>query len=48
MFGSDYPSMPYERLFREWDEIGYTVDILEKFYHRNAEEILGLYYSFGF
>ena len=42
MFGSDYPSMPYERLFREWDEIGYTVDILEKFYHRNAEEILGL------
>ena len=42
MFGSDYPSMPYERLFREWDEIGYPVDILEKFYHRNAEEILGL------
>ena len=42
MFGSDYPSMPYERLFREWDEIGYTVDILEKFYHGNAEEILGL------
>ena len=42
MFGSDYPSMPYERLFREWDEIGYTVDILEKFYHKNAEEILGL------
>ena len=42
MFGSDYPSMPYERLFREWEEIGYTVDILEKFYHGNAEEILGL------
>ena len=42
MFGSDYPSMPYERLFREWDEIGYAADILEKFYHRNAEEILGL------
>ena len=42
MFGSDYPSMPYERLFREWDEIGYTVDILEKFYLKNAEEILGL------
>ena len=42
MFGSDYPSMPYERLFREWDEIGYTVDILEKFFHGNAEEILNL------
>jgi len=42
MFGSDYPSMSYERIFREWDEIGYSIDILEKFYHGNAEEILGL------
>ena len=42
MFGSDYPSMPYNRLFREWSEIGYTEDILEKFYHKNAEDILGL------
>lgn len=42
MFGSDYPSMSYERIFREWDEIGYNADILEKFYHGNAEEILGL------
>jgi hypothetical protein len=42
MFGSDYPSMPYERLFREWGEIGYTDEILEKFYHKNAEELLGL------
>ena len=42
MFGSDYPSMPYERIFREWEEIGYTTKILEKFYHGNAEEILGL------
>ena len=42
MFGSDYPSMPYERIFREWGEIGYSDEILEKFYHGNAEEILGL------
>lgn len=42
MFGSDYPSMPYERIFREWSEIGYDDEILEKFYHRNAEAVLGL------
>jgi predicted TIM-barrel fold metal-dependent hydrolase len=42
MFGSDYPSMPYERIFREWGEIGYTDDVLEGFYHGNAERVLGL------
>jgi predicted TIM-barrel fold metal-dependent hydrolase len=42
MFGSDYPSLPYERLFREWGEVGFSSDMLEKFYHGNAEAILGL------
>jgi len=42
MFGSDYPSMPYERIFREWGEIGYPDDVLEGFYHGNAERVLGL------
>ncbi len=42
MFGSDYPSMPYERLFREWDELGYSEEIREKLFHKNAERILGL------
>ncbi len=42
MFGSDYPSLPYERIFREWDELGYTPEIMEKVFHRNAEDILGL------
>ena len=23
MFGSDHPSLPYERILREWDELGY-------------------------
>ena len=27
MFGSDYPSLPYERIFREWDELGYADDV---------------------
>ncbi|HWP28469.1 MAG TPA: amidohydrolase family protein [Chloroflexota bacterium] len=42
MFGSDYPSIPYERLFREWAELGYPDEILEKVFHQNAERILGL------
>ncbi len=42
MFGSDYPSIPYERLFREWDELGYPAAIMEKVFHQNAERVLGL------
>jgi predicted TIM-barrel fold metal-dependent hydrolase len=42
MFGSDYPSLPYERLFREWGELGYADAILEKVFHGNAERVLGL------
>ena len=42
MFGSDYPSMPYARILREWDELGYADDIKERLFHKNAERILGL------
>jgi predicted TIM-barrel fold metal-dependent hydrolase len=42
MFGSDYPSMPYERILREWGELGYKDEVMEKIFHRNAERILGL------
>ena len=42
MFGSDYPSIPYKRIFSEWDQMGYSDDMLEKFFHRNAESILDL------
>lgn len=42
MFGSDYPSLPYERIFREWDELGYSDEIKEKIFHGNAERVLGL------
>ena len=42
MFGSDYPSMPYPRLFEEWGQVGYSDEFLEKFFHGNAEAILGL------
>ena len=42
MFGSDYPSMPYERIFREWDELGYSDDVMSGLLYANAERILGL------
>jgi len=42
MFGSDYPSLPYDRLFREWQELGYSDAVMEKIFHGNAERILGL------
>jgi predicted TIM-barrel fold metal-dependent hydrolase len=42
MFGSDYPSIPYGRLFKEWRELGYPDQIMGKIFHQNAERILGL------
>ncbi len=42
MFGSDYPSIPHDRLFREWEELGYPPEVMEQVFHGNAEEFLGL------
>ena len=42
MFGSDYPSLPYERLQREWQELGFADAVLERVFHQNAERVLGL------
>ncbi len=42
MFGSDYPSLPYPRILREWHELGYGDAVMEKIFHQNAERVLGL------
>ena len=42
MFGSDHPSLPLDRLLREWDDLGYSEDVLHKVFHANAERVLGL------
>jgi predicted TIM-barrel fold metal-dependent hydrolase len=42
MFGSDYPSIPYPRLFDEWNGLGFKADFLEKFFHGTAERVFGL------
>lgn len=42
MFGSDYPSLPYERIFREWQELGYADEVYEQVFGGNAQRVLGL------
>lgn len=42
MFGSDHPSMPYERILREWAELGYSDEVMHAVFHANAERVLGL------
>lgn len=38
MFGADYPLFKYERLVADWKALGYDEAILEKVFHRNAQE----------
>jgi uncharacterized protein len=40
MFGADYPLFRYERLVRDWKGEGYSDEVLEKVFHRNAERFL--------
>ncbi len=42
MFGSDHPSMTYERILREWDELGFGDEVMHAVFHENAEAVLGL------
>ncbi len=42
MFGSDYPSLPYERILQEWDELGYDRSVMDLVFYANAERVLGL------
>lgn len=42
MFGTDHPSIPFERILREWDDLGYSEDVMASVFHRNAEELLGI------
>lgn len=37
MFGCDYPVLKYEFMVQRWRELGFTEDVLEKVFHRNAE-----------
>jgi uncharacterized protein len=41
MFGSDHPSLAYDRILREWDELGYDQTVMDLVFHANAERVLG-------
>jgi len=42
LFGSDYPSLQHERLFKDYEESGFKPEVLEKIYYKNAQRILNL------
>ncbi len=42
MFGSDYPTFSHKRLIEEWEKEGYSSEILEKVFYKNAQRILKL------
>ena len=42
MFGGDYPLFQYERLFADWEALGYSQEVMEKVMHGNAEKFFGL------
>jgi predicted TIM-barrel fold metal-dependent hydrolase len=37
MFGCDFPALGYERVVKDWIEEGYSDEVLEKLFFRNAE-----------
>lgn len=39
MFGADYPLFRYERLVQDWRSLGFDDEVLERVFHRNAEEL---------
>lgn len=42
LFGSDYPALSHERLFKDWEALGLKPEVLEKVFFKNAQRILGL------
>ena len=40
LFGGDYPLFSYERLGKDWRAEGYSEEILEKVFRKNAERFL--------
>jgi predicted TIM-barrel fold metal-dependent hydrolase len=42
MFGSDYPALSHDRLFKDWESLGLKPDVTEKVFYKNAQRILKL------
>jgi uncharacterized protein len=41
MVGRDHPSLPYDRILRERDELGYHQSVMDLVFHANPERVLG-------
>ncbi len=42
MFGWDWPTLTLERLTSDWRELGYSEEVYEKIFYRNAEAFFGV------
>jgi len=40
IFGADYPMFTYDKLYRDWEAEGYSKEVLDKLYYKNAARIL--------
>ncbi len=41
MIGCDFPVLEYEKIVADWRSLGYSGEVLEKIFHRNAEAFFG-------
>ncbi len=41
LFGADFPLLTYERLVADWHAEGYSVEVLQKIFRDNAQELFG-------
>jgi len=42
MFGSDYPALSHERLFKDWESLNLKPEVYEKVFLKNAQRVLKL------
>jgi predicted TIM-barrel fold metal-dependent hydrolase len=42
MFGTDHPSLPFDRIIREWEELNFNDEVMSHVFHLNAERVFGV------
>lgn len=42
MFGSDYPALSHDRLFKDWETLNLKPEVIEKVFYKNAQRVLKL------
>ncbi|NVM02717.1 MAG: amidohydrolase [Candidatus Helarchaeota archaeon] len=41
LFGSDWPFLKWDRLYKDWESENYKPEVLENIYYKNAEKLFG-------